>query len=1100
MNLTDFYRRVLPAQGRYCLFGPRRQHIWYDTIDELVAGTEKYTINEAGWYFGTNGFDGSGSRKQENVIAARSLRLDLDCGAEKVEKHGPDKVYDDQRTALAHIVEFIKWSGIKPTMLVDSGGGWHIYYSFEEDFATMALWRNCAEKLKHLCRGFGLKIDPSVTLDEARVLRPVGALHKNGRYVSAKALRTTDITLGEFAAAYKLRAADLPVEAAAPARKATGINADIFDAPRTNTLSSAVKASAKCIWIKNSLDAQGNVDYDNWINMLSLLKVSTEGEDFAVEWSNGHPEADEDVTRTKLDSLTGGAPTCSRISDNNPACHSCAQWGKIKTPYRLGMLNDQETAKLAAPAPSAPKAEADEDGLSAMMGGVDEVDEPSAASAGGVEVGMESKREDAFASAKEADKRKALIDAGLVPFEWPSVGELEPFCGENPFFLANSKGGRLLLCCFHITKTKVEGGTLTQYKPLVLTEQPFHLHSFVSGSANGAQVILKYINQYDSNKVPHWAHVEVEAKELFDPAGFRDRMASIGVSYHDAANGKVIIQMMQRYAQANLALLRQRANSDHFQHRMGFQFVRNKPVYVQGAYRVDPNGDIKPCILGGVLRPLQPGYELPFLPSDELAAFRTDVFEEKILPMAKQYAAGISAVYNKPEDRNTDPYAFGWFIGVASPYMAFVTTEVPTPKMDMPGMGFALSLYSTGSGYGKSALQRCIMRAYGDADFNKMGGDRGSGGSAIAIGVNLASRGSLPYFIDETSNNTPDQVSELIHKISIGKDKVRATRTGAMAEHTGSWCSIANMSANVSQRMLLTEHRAHSEAEQMRVLEIDFEKVDKSLLDKETFDANYASVISPATGALGLLLGRYAVMNWGDMRNRADHIRTDITKQFGLQQNERYFTAIYAAACLTADVMAEYGIVTVSRELMDTLFKEMIEDVRSYVASTMPTNIDYAELLIRDMMPRLLRTATETDRRGGTGEYDHVSNPDIVNRSKLAGRYVASTHRLYVMASEFAAWATKRGVNPRNLLRQLQLQEIALTEHGELSAQRLVTTGIHPNTVPPMRARVHIFNVGHLSTLFDQEEMPDNVVEFGRATKSSASAAAPEQTDTGTGE
>lgn len=1097
MKLTDFYRRVLPASGRYCLFGPRMQHLWYDTIEELEAGTEKYAHAEAGWYFGTNGFDDAKSRKQENVVAARSLRLDLDCGAEKVAKHGIEKCYNDQREALAHIAQFFQWSGLKPTIVVDSGSGIHVYYTFDEDFPSMPVWQNCAEKLKRLTRAFGLKADPAVTADSARVLRPVGALHKNGRTVSAKEVRKDDMTLAEFAGAFRALEPSLPVDAQAPTtpKKPSGINADVFDAPRTDTKSSVVKAAGKCIWIKNSLDAKGDVGYTDWLNMLALFKVSVEGEDGAVDWSSGADSFDEDLTRTKLDTLTGGAPTCSKISDDNPACRSCAQWGKIKTPYRLGMLNDVEIASAAAPQE---KVEAFTPFSDADLGEDDASlsDQTDAASA----VEADDQVSKAFAEAAKADQRDSLVAEGKLPEDWPTLESMKAHSDVNPFFVHRSKGGRVLLCCFRQVKVKVEGGSVTVYKPLILTEQPFQIAGFVNGVSGGAQVILKYIHQYSIHKMPVWAHTEVSSKLLYDEKGFRDTVTDLGITPHNAADQRESFIMMQRYAAANLALLRQRANSDHFQHRMGFQFKQEKPVYVQGAYIADDSGDIKPCVLGGWLRAAQPGYELPYLPSNDPAAFKRDVFSEVILPKAKQYVQGISAVYNKPDDRNNDPYALGWFLGVASPYMAFVTSELPTPGMDLPAMGFTLSLYSQGSGFGKSAVQRCIMRAFGDPDLNRAGGDRGSGGSATSIGVQLATRGSLPYFIDEVSNNTPEQVSELIHKINIGRDKVRLQRDGKPVDRTGSWCSIANMSSNVSQRMLLTEHRRHSAAEQMRVIEVDFERVDKSQLDKATFDTVYSRVIAPASGALGMLLGRHGVTHWDALRARAEELKLEITAQFKLTQEERYYAALYAAAKLTAEVMASYGLEAVDVKLMDKLFADTIADTRTYIVETMPTNSDYAAQMVRDLMPRILRTPTETDRRGNKdAQYDEVSNWEIVNRSRIAGRYVAATHRLYLFQNDVRDWMVKAGgLSLRNLLREWEMTGFLTLVDGQQLSQHSIDKGIHPSKASNLKGRVYTFNTAHLGQMFEGEEAPQNVVQFGTA--KAEAAAAPHNTETGTGD
>src|SRR5690606_35486503 len=144
--------------------------------------------------------------------------------------------------------------------------------------------------------------------------------------------------------------------------------------------------------------------------------------------------------------------------------------------------------------------------------------------------------------------------------------------------------------------------------------------------------------------------------------------------------------------------------------------------------------------------------------------------------------------------------------------------------------------------------------------------------------------------------NEPEVVSELIHKISIGRDKVRAQQNGRPVERTGSWTSVTTMSTNVSQRVMLTQHRAGSIAEQMRVVEIDFEGAVPGSIT--AFQELYNRHIVANRGALGMLLGRYGVMHWATMRRDAMRLMETVIEKFKMPNHERYFARLLAAALL----------------------------------------------------------------------------------------------------------------------------------------------------------------------------------------------------------
>jgi hypothetical protein len=1091
---------------------PKAAHYWFDTLDELIAGTEKYTYGEANWYFGTNGFDGQKRRKQENVVSARSLRLDLDAGEKKLAKHGPEKVYADQKAALAHAVEFIKWTKLKPTLIVSSGEGLHLYYCFEQDFPTVAAWEKCAAALEQMAVTFKLKADASVTKDSARVLRPVGALHSNGKHISVLA-SYAQVSFAGFLDVYKRLQPELVKVAPAATPKPRGINNDIYGA-HIEVPSSMKVAAEKCAFIRESLEANGNVDYMPWLNMLALFKYSVEGEDGAHAWSSGHPEYDFGDTQKKLDSLDKAPPTCRKISDECAACRSCPQFSKNSTPNLFGRLNDRQQIELAkakvVAAASAGSGDSDDGfGGGFVDGGSDDAEDDGGGFAtfdelpagNAADIVNAAKIEQAREAAATVDQTEALIAAGDIPATWVKPRSLDAKSSDVPFFLGKGSDNRIYLGCYRKVETKDETGEKrTEYKKLLLTYNPFCFREFI-GDGRAVALCHDQYDQYRRNKAS-WTESEVEAESVHDDREVRNWYTKNGVSYADLADEREIQKMLAKYARANLALLRDRNTGESFKRRLGYQYLNESPVYVQGPYKCDETGRIERCFLTGPLHALKKAYQISVMPSDDLPNYEGDVYTEKILPSARAYCDAIRQVYGSGAGDVMLPHGFAWFLGVAGTYMTFAAEGRPAPGADMPGFGFTLSLYSKESGFGKSALQESILRAYGDAGASKASGDAQTGASNIAVGVSMANRGSLPYALDEATNRKPEEVSKLVYTVSQGKDKVRANRDGSSKDFTGTWTTAVTLSTNVSMRTLLTLLRqGGGGGEQWRILEIDFDGVDKGKMNPELFRELDSTVIQKNVGALGMVLGRYGVMNWERMFVRAEAIRREVTERFGLNIEERMFAMSYVAARLAAEVMQELGLLPVDLDKMDAMFATTIKNLRSYVENSVLTPLDFAEEMLREMAGRMILTQTETDLRKDTGaKYDVVENDNALSRAIISGRIVLGTNRVYVVAAEFRDWAQKRGLDSRTLLRQWVEEGICLVGAGEQPiANRSITNGVSPLQFPPMRTKALVLNLSKLSVDLSATA-PDNVVDMASAKRQeSASASAPAEQN-GTGE
>lgn len=109
----------------------------------------------------------SQARKAKFTDSFKSLWIDVDCG--------PEKPYQKKDQALAAAKSFcFACKFPKPSMIIDSGGGIHLYWCFDA-LIDVSEWIPLSNDLKKLCELNGFGIDPSVMGDAARVMRVPGS-------------------------------------------------------------------------------------------------------------------------------------------------------------------------------------------------------------------------------------------------------------------------------------------------------------------------------------------------------------------------------------------------------------------------------------------------------------------------------------------------------------------------------------------------------------------------------------------------------------------------------------------------------------------------------------------------------------------------------------------------------------------------------------------------------------------------------------------------------------------------------------------------------------------------------------------------------------
>jgi len=357
-SIEDFFRLVLPPSGWFYVAaitgGTRRaRHKAYMTLDAVEAQSwalaEYQQRNKLNAYFtpctwtqqyvaNEDGKNKNCRKHPELVHRLRALWLDIDS----------KKLGQTVRESLTDLVTFTKKTHLPlPNVIVRTGGGVHVYWTFDEDL-TLAQWQPLANALKEACQRHGFEADPACTADSARILRLPGS--KNLKYPEAPVATVASLSppVSLDAVREALGSYDVP---ALPSSKVAdpGINEE-FSAGGIQYTPGRVEIMAQNCPLIAAVAADGGASSAEplWKGLLHICAHASDGAEWAHTLSKGHPGYNPTETDRKLAlcDLTVPPTRCATLEEHygKPSpCDTCPHKGKIKGPSVLGKEQGEST-------------------------------------------------------------------------------------------------------------------------------------------------------------------------------------------------------------------------------------------------------------------------------------------------------------------------------------------------------------------------------------------------------------------------------------------------------------------------------------------------------------------------------------------------------------------------------------------------------------------------------------------------------------------------------------------------------------------------------------------------------------------------------------
>jgi len=341
--LRKFYEKVLPSQGVYCVTGidtsvepSKVKNNFCDSLEDMFETMEKVKAKNQNTFVALSTFDGY-SRKAENAIFSKSFFIDLDVGE--------TKDYQSKEEASRALDDFITITELPEPVRVDSGRGIHAYWPLDID-VPIDEWKPYAEKFKSLCMDNGLKIDPVVTADAARILRaPESFNYKEdpplptfviSEDISVFSFEEFKSFLGEIEQSFDEILASLPKGDLTDEQKSM-LKKDNFETTFERIAIRSLEGDG-CAQIAEVLTNPNGISYDTWVGALSIAVKCDDGETAIHKMSEDYEGYTYEATVKKAyHSGIEGARRCETFARENPSkCEGCKHRGTISSPIQLG--------------------------------------------------------------------------------------------------------------------------------------------------------------------------------------------------------------------------------------------------------------------------------------------------------------------------------------------------------------------------------------------------------------------------------------------------------------------------------------------------------------------------------------------------------------------------------------------------------------------------------------------------------------------------------------------------------------------------------------------------------------------------------------------
>jgi hypothetical protein len=361
----------------------------------------------------------------------------------------------------------------------------------------------------------------------------------------------------------------------------------------------------------------------------------------------------------------------------------------------------------------------------------------------------------------------------------------------------------------------------------------------------------------------------------------------------------------------------------------------------------------------------------------------------------------IANFYDRP---GLEPHALTLFFGFGSPLLRLLPKNVVK--------GAIVHLKHNGSGSGKSTAQMVANSIFGNPEELLMKKEDTYAAKMHMLGM----VNSLVFTVDEITNEEPKVISDMAYGSTAGRGKHRMeSQSNKLRTNHTTWCNFTITSGNASIVDLLQQFKSTADGELRRVLEVSVPKYTGA--SKSEIDEVFGKLVSNY-GVAGPIFMEYVISNMDAVRKLLVDMQTKIDRELGLDQADRFYSAMLACAMTGALIAQRLHLheIEISHvyQFALSVVRQNQQANRTEIADPLTLAQETLGAFINDNVNNAL-VAPYTPP-GGLPE-----RPAVMPKGSLRMRYDPSSRELAIPVSEFRNYFAARQVDVKESLHRLNM-------------------------------------------------------------------------------
>ena len=958
----------------------------------------------------------TGARSKANAHSMKSLWADIDVG-----KASDAFGYPDRRTALDAIAKFVSQTQLYPTIIVSSGKGYHLYWTFHETLPASE-WELISALFFELCQDYGLRVDPARACDAASVLRVPGTRHiSSGNLVKVIASFPQDYNYQAFA------------KKAVALRKRTGKlvhHTTAHDKPKLNEAAykeavatgmapppdrDAERIKKEC----NQVAKMGQWEYPAWRGAMGVLSRTVNGKEVARQLSLENSELySAEYFETVWSGLLFGIDiSCNFFRKTNPdGCKECKH--KCDSPVNIGMpgkdryavVEEKEnadpryaTAPETPPAPPAEPVQEEEPAPPAEpVQEEDEVSEPQV-----ISIDPRDMPKSTSPLMESLDKKEQRVST-LNMANW----------------VVDNRG------IVHLSFQKEPDGSWSQREDVIITSRieykytifqhedgvtrRRHVFQIVHPDNKEEEAVLDIEHDLSSTQIGKWfAHYNMYQQSKTNSGLLMDFINAYLANIVHTSSSKEL-SVVDQYG---------------WQDYLDPQTREKHKAFVCGRGAITSDG----------LKAVRFGAKADFLAKD--LESKGDLQTWKAIPH----------MY-KVLDQKVGQLAM--CMSFAAPFMCYGSGEATNG---------ILSLWSSQSGLGKTHVLRFAASVWGNPYEQFVSREA----SSVARTRRMSILYNLPVFMDEFTDVPDEDIYSLAYTLIGGKEKDKLKSSGDSYVQTGKWKTITFTTSNRSLKDAISRRAGDSDATLLRVMEYECDF--KSYEDNPEMNRYITDCIALLREHYGLAGPElvYQIMRRPErLATLANEVSYWVSKK-GFKNAERFLAYPLGIAIKVGRWAVEFGILDYDMDALEdwvcgTFVHENREDTENFYYPAKDRLAGY----ILDRTSDLLSVISER-RPDDMKDPQYKGLPDnyILSAPKSDRVYMRlerDNHTLLIAKGDFSKWCKHNNCSAKTVVYRLKQEGVDIQE-----TQRDLASYI--SWLPAMKVRCYVINTDQLGTNFNTE-------------------------------